>query len=58
MLMPMQYPPMSLRGADEYVFGIAKIINDVAPRDAMRAVSVIIFKNDSEKSIMIVARKH
>jgi hypothetical protein len=54
----MQYPPMSLRGADEYVFGIAKIINEVAPRDAIRAVSVIISRNNSEDKMMRVARAH
>ena len=57
-LIPMKYPPMSLLGADEYVFGIAKMMNEVAPRDAIRAVSVITFKNKSDMRIMLVARRH
>jgi hypothetical protein len=54
----MKYPPMSLLGEAAYVFGIANTINDVAPSDAIIAVSVSTFKNNSEINKMLVAIKH
>lgn len=58
MIIPILYPPINLLGVEAYVLGMAKTINDVAPSDAIRAVSVKAFKNNNAERSMPVARRH
>lgn len=57
-IIPILYPPINLLGDEAYVFGMANTINDVAPREAIRAVSVITFRNNNAERRMPVASRH
>ena len=55
---PIKYPPKRHRARAAYAFGFVNIMNAVAPRDAMMAVSSLIFRNNSMTKTENAARLH